>query len=117
VDNAFRKAFPNAQKLRWYKLNKDYLAKFIAEDVNHNTLYAKNGYMKYDISFGHENNLPAEIRDRVKAAYEDYKITRAVNVKYSDSNIWVINLEGMNYYLLLRLEGEELEEVQKISKA
>ena len=117
VDKAFKKTFPDARNLKWYKLDKDYLAKFITEDMKHNALFKKNGQMKYDISFGYENNLPGEIRDRVQSAYGDYKITKAVNVKFSDRNVWVINLEGMKHYIMVQVEGDEMEEVQKITKS
>ncbi len=31
LNKAFKKAFPGAEELRWYKQNKDYLAKFIKD--------------------------------------------------------------------------------------
>ncbi len=35
VDKAFKKTFPDAENLRWYTLDKNYLAKFIENDLNH----------------------------------------------------------------------------------
>src|SRR6476469_5492165 len=70
VDKAFKATFPNAENLRWYKLDKDYLAKFIVSDMSHNALFKKNGYLKYDVSYGNENNLPADILKQVQSAYE-----------------------------------------------
>jgi len=117
VDKAFKKAFPAAQSLRWYTLNKFYLAKFIENDMKHQALFAKNGYLKYDISYGNENNLPEDILTRIKNAYEDYKITRVANVKEAGRNIWVTNLESLNNYVLVRVEDDEMEEVGKYKKS
>ncbi|HUZ57742.1 MAG TPA: hypothetical protein VMU83_03065 [Hanamia sp.] len=33
VDKAFKKTFPDAQNLKWYMLDKNYLAKFIEKDL------------------------------------------------------------------------------------
>jgi hypothetical protein len=117
VNKAFKKAFPDAEDLSWYTYDKEYLAKFIIKDMNHNTLYRKNGVMKYDISYGYEHNLPGKIKDMVTGAYDNYKITRAINVKVNDRNIWVVKMEGMKKYLTVRVEDEEMDEVESFSKA
>ena len=117
VNKAFKKAFPDAEELSWYKYDKEYLAKFIIKDMNHNTLYRKNGVLKYDISYGYEHNLPGKIKEMVTGVYDNYKITRAINVKVTDRNIWVVKLEGMKKYLTVRVENEEMDEVESFSKA
>ena len=117
VNKAFKKAFPDAEELSWYKYDKEYLAKFIIKDMNHNTLFRKNGVMKYDISYGYETNLPEKIKEMVMGVYDNYKITRAINVKVTDRNIWVVKLEGMKKYLTVRVEDEEMDEVESFSKA
>ena len=117
VNKAFKKTFPDAEELSWYKYDREYLAKFIIKDMNHNTLYRKNGVMKYDISYGYETNLPEKIKEMVMGVYDNYKITRAINVKVTDRNIWVVKLEGMKKYLTVRVEDEEMDEVESFSKA
>lgn len=117
LNNAFVKTFPDAENVRWYKLSKDYLAKFIKKDMDHNALFKKNGVLKYDISFGYEENLPADIRNLVQTSYSDFKITRAINVKEGGRNIWVINLDGINNYVIVRVEDQELEEVQRFKRS
>jgi hypothetical protein len=117
VNKAFKKAFPDAEELSWYKYDKEYLAKFIIKDMNHNTLYRKNGVMKYDISYGYETNLPEKIKEMVTGVYDNYKIIRAINIKVTDRNIWVIKLEGMKKYVTVRVENEEMDEVESFSKA
>ncbi len=43
IDKAFRKAFPGAQNLTWYEINKHYIVKFIENDMKHQALFTKNG--------------------------------------------------------------------------
>src|SRR3954470_18909367 len=53
VGKAFKTAFPDAENLNWYKLDQNYLAKFIQNDMDHNALFKKNGVLKYDVSYGY----------------------------------------------------------------
>ena len=117
VDKAFKKSFPKATNLKWYDMNKFYLARFIENDMKHQTLFTQKGFLKYDISYGFEQHLPAEIRDRIKGAYEAYRIIHVANVKEAGRNIWVTNLESLNHLVLVRVEEDEMEEVEKYSKS
>ena len=117
VDKAFKKAFPQAKNLKWYDMNKFYLAHFIENDIKHQAVFTQKGYLNYDISYGFEQHLPLEIRDRIQGAYEDYKITHVANVKGAGRNIWVTNLESLNHLVMVRVEDDELEEVEKYNKS
>ncbi|MEY5046456.1 MAG: hypothetical protein RL713_1681, partial [Bacteroidota bacterium] len=72
VYSSFRKAFPEAENLRWYKYDRDYLAKFFMKDMDHNALFRQNGVMKYDISYGYEQHLPEKIKEDILKAYDNY---------------------------------------------
>jgi hypothetical protein len=39
------------------------------------------------------------------------------NVKESGRNIWVINLESLRNYVMVRVEEEEMEEVKRVNKS
>src|SRR4051794_8529470 len=58
VSNAFNASFKDAVSPTWYRLDKDYLVKFITGDMNNTALFKKNGALVYQISYGHESNLP-----------------------------------------------------------
>lgn len=116
VYSSFRRAFPEAENLRWYKYDRDYLAKFFMKDMDHNALFRKNGVMKYDISYGYQQHLPQAIKDDVLKAYDNYKIIRAINVKAYERDIWVIKLEGERKYLTVRVEEGEMDEVESFYK-
>ena len=117
VNNAFMKTFPDAMNVSWYKFDKDYLARFIENDMDHNALFKKNGVLKYDVSFGYAQNLPDDVLQTVEGAYPDHKITRTFRVKEGGRDIWVVNLEGIKNYVTARVENNELEEVQRFIKS
>jgi hypothetical protein len=116
IDRAFKKAFPNAQLLDWYEVNKMYLVKFIEDDMKHHALFTKKGMLKYDISFGDEKNLSKDLLGKLQNAYDEYNITAVSNVKEDGRNIWVINLENSKHLVLARIENDELEETFKYNK-
>lgn len=117
VNSAFKRTFPGATNVNWYKFDKDYLAKFIKNDMNHNALFKKNGVLKYDVSFGYESHLPEDVRQMVTSRYAHYQITRTFRVQEGDRDIWVVNLEGTKNYVIARVENDEIEEVQRFNKS
>lgn len=116
IDKVFRKTFPDAINMKWYEVNKLYLVKFIENDVKHHALFTKKGVMKYTITYGNENQLPAEMLSRIKEAYNEYDITRVANIKEAGRSIWVINLDNMKHLVLVHMEDGEMEEVEKTEK-
>jgi len=116
IDKAFKKAFPNAQLLDWYEMNKMYLIKFIQNDMKHHALFTKKGYLKYDVSFGKEKNLTERIRHEIQKAYDEYNISYVTNVKENGRDIWVVNLENLKHLILVRYENNELEETYRYDK-
>ncbi|MBI1344471.1 MAG: hypothetical protein GC171_16230 [Terrimonas sp.] len=117
LNKVFEKSFPDAMDLKWYKQDKDYLAKFMIADMEHNALFKQNGYLKYDIGFGYEHNLPQDLKTRIQSVYPDCKIFRVVNLRGQDRNVWVVNLEGLKNYYLVKMEESEMEQIEKIVKA
>ena len=117
LTNSFKKSFPDAYNLRWYKYDRNYLAKFIQEDMDHNALFKKNGYLVYDISYGFEKNLPENIHDMVTGVYDNFKIIRSINVKTEGRDIWIVQLEGLKKYATVRIEDMEIDEVERFNKA
>ena len=117
VLKSFQGEFRNAMDPIWYKLDKNYLVKFMTEDQKNTALFKNNGRLIYHISYGTEKNLPGEIRDKVMGSYEDYKITAAIHVNEANRSIWVINLEGLKKLIIVRVEEGELEEVGNYVKS
>jgi hypothetical protein len=117
VKTSFQQAFSDAVWVRWHKMNKDYLVKFIKADMGHSAFFLKNGYLKYDISYGFESNLPIQVREDVKSGYRDFMITHVAHVQEAQRDIWVINLESLTYYVIVRSENGELEEVERFGRS
>jgi hypothetical protein len=117
VWNSFHSYFVNAQDPKAYEINKEYLIKFMTdENVNH-ALFTKGGEFVYHISFGHEKNMPEDVKDAVKSVYYNYEITRAIKVTDGKRLIWVVNLENAKHLILARTENGEVEEVQRLKKS
>jgi hypothetical protein len=117
VWNSFHSYFANAQDPRAYEINKQYLIKFMTdENVNH-ALFTKGGEFVYHISFGHEKNMPEDVRDAVKSVYYNYEITRAIKVTDGHRLAWIVNLENAKHLVLARTENGEVEEIQRLKKS
>lgn len=117
VIHSFRGHFKDAMDPIWYRMNKNYLVKFISKDQDNTALFKANGKLIYNISYGGEANLPEDIRGIVTGSYEDYKIVNAIHVSEAGRSIWVVNLEGLKKLILVRVEGGELEEVGNYVKS
>lgn len=117
VDDAFNARFPNADDVVWRRLNKDYLTKFIETDLKHQALFRKNGSMKYDIIYMGESHLPKELLESVRTAYSAYEIDNAARIERGGQIFWIINLQGIRQYVVLRSEDGDLSEVRRIEKA
>ena len=117
VRKAFESSFKNAQQMRWYEANKNYLVKFIEDDQEHNVLYRKNGRPIYHVAYGYEKNLPKATRNLIKSRYEDFKIARVFNIQQDRRDIWIVNLENKDYMILSRVEENILNEVKRSKNA
>lgn len=117
IDRSFAANFPDAYDIVWRKLNKDYLTKFIQVDVKHQSLFRKNGSLKYDIIYMNASHLPKDIADLVTSAYNAYEIKHAARVERAGQVFWIINLEGIRSYVVVRAEDGDLSEVKRIEKS
>jgi hypothetical protein len=114
---SFSGYFGDAENPKWFRMNKDYLVKYMIYDEQNRALFTKRGNLIYHISYGYEKSLPEDLRKQVKSIYFDYEITRAIKVSEAGREIWVINLEDSKNLILVRLEGGDMEEVEKLTKA
>ncbi|MGE5521555.1 MAG: hypothetical protein ACM3VS_16640 [Candidatus Dadabacteria bacterium] len=117
VTSAFDKRFRDAMDAQWYKMNKNYLVTFIATDMKNSALFKQNGRLIYHVSYGTEQHLPVSVKKQVQDSYRDYNVTRAVNVKMNDRDVWMVNLEGTKRYLIVAVEDGELIEMETVKKA
>jgi len=117
VRDAFFSKFKDAQNLRWFEINKNYLVKFILDDQEHQAVFKKNGEFVYHIGYGVEKNLPESVRDMVKSKYSKYSIGRVFNVDRNDRSIWIVNLENQKYYIITSIEEDMMNEIARYKNA
>lgn len=111
VAESFDKIFPLSYGDKWFKMNKNYLVKFMIRDQKNTALFKKSGALIYHISYGHEKDLPDDTRQLIKSQYVDLRITTAIHVDQGGRKIWVVNLEDPKKFIIVRVEDGELEEV------
>jgi hypothetical protein len=116
VDEAFKSTFKNGQDPVWYNANKNFLVKFINNDMRNNALFRKNGNMIYNISYGYEKDLPENVSTLVKNKYDDYNVVVAFNVKQDNREVWIVNLENEKNNVTARVEDGVLNEASRTRK-
>lgn len=117
VHNAFLDRFKNAEDLRWFNVNKNYLVKFIMEDQEHHAVFTKNGDMLYHIAYGVEKDLPPSVLVEIKSQYDKYKIGRVFNIDRDGRNIWIVNLESDKNFVITGVEKNVISEISRFKNA
>lgn len=116
VNEAFQSTFKDAEDPVWYLANKNYLVKFINNDMKNNALFRKNGQLVYHISYGYEKDIPENVSSLIKNRYKDYEVVVAFNVKQDERDIWVVNLENEKNIVMARVEEGVLDEASRTKK-
>ena len=113
VLNNFSKSFNTASNVRWMQFENKYLVKFDQNDMNHNALYRKRGYMLYHVGYGYEKNLPSDVQKMVKSTYKGYHVKRAFLIEQDNRQIWIVNLLGSDNLVSARIESGVMEEISR----
>ncbi len=93
ISKNFTKAFKNADNIKWYVVDKFFLAAFNNNGRNSRVLFNKTGGILYEISYGVEKDLPIEVKNIIKTIYSNYNITSIAEVSEEwDRKEWIINL-------------------------
>lgn len=117
VRDAFKKDFKGATNPRWYKIDENFIIKFMTQDQKNHALYHKNGLIYYHIAYGTEKHLPENIKDQIKRSYSGAKITTVIHVSQDNRNIWLANLEMGKLLILVREEDGNFQEVERVKNA
>ncbi|MBI1780318.1 MAG: hypothetical protein HYR66_02970 [Sphingobacteriales bacterium] len=117
VWNTFQDEFRGATNVTWYKVDKDYLIKFVMNDIAQKVLYNKNGQQIYHISYFEEHEVPVTISTRLKNQFKGFSIKLALMVEENERVIWVINMENEEKLLFIRIEDGEVELVKELGNA
>lgn len=117
VTTAFKGQFQNAVNPRWYKLDKNYLVKFMMKDQKNHALYDKNGELIYHLSYGGAADLAKNHLDMVNTEYPGCKIITAIHAEQGSRSIWFVNVEFKNDLVLAAIEEDQLQEVSRVHSA
>ncbi|WP_133159370.1 hypothetical protein [Solitalea longa] len=112
----FNHIFKEASDIKWYGVDKNFVAKFMMNEQKNQVAFTKNGTMIYHLTYGFEKNLPKDVRAQVKRRYFDYTIMSVVNLKQDNRNIWLINLHDAVNIIGLRVEDGSMDEMEKYFK-
>ena len=116
VTKAFQSTFPDAKAPTWYHPNKNYVVTFLMNDIKHNALFSKNGYLIYQISYGNENTIPEEMQPQVEEQFDGYNIIAAINVKQDGRDMWFITGEGQRDFLNVSVEEGVMSAPTKVKR-
>lgn len=116
VTKAFQSTFPDAKTPTWYHPNKNYVVTFLMNDIKHNALFSKNGYLIYQISYGNESTIPEEMQSQVEDQFEGYNIIAAINVKQDGRDMWFITGEGEKDFLNVSVEEGVMSKPTKVKR-
>lgn len=116
VTKAFQSTFPDAKAPTWYHPNKNYVVTFLMDDIKHNALFSKNGYLIYQISYGNENTIPDEMQPQVDKQFNGYNIIAAINVKQNGRDLWFITGEGQKDFLNVSVEEGVMSKPTKVKR-
>jgi len=111
----FSSLYIGATNVRWAQINKRFLVKFDYNNMNHNALYLKRGYRVYDIGYGYEKDLPANLRKMVNSVYRNHEITRVFEVKQNMDHVWIVNLKNGERFITARIQDGAMRELSRIN--
>ncbi|MET3114730.1 hypothetical protein AAKU52_002467 [Pedobacter sp. CG_S7] len=113
VTKSFNQIFKDAESPKWYVSNKQIIVNFILNDQRNKAVFEKNGRLVYNLVFGVEGQMPAEVRKVVKSKYFDYKINSTVKVNTEGRSIWIVNISDPKEIMVLRVEDGTMDVMDK----
>lgn len=113
---AFKNIFKDAREPRWFYGGTNYAVTFLMNDLKYNALFMKNGNLIYQISYGQENNIPANLKRKVVRRFKDYRIISVINVQQEGHSIWYIVGEGKKDFLNVSIKEGIMSEGRRSKK-
>jgi hypothetical protein len=113
----FQKEFKEAQNVTWYKNDKNYVIKFVLNEIAHQILYNAKGQKIYHLRYVEEPGLPADLVKLLKTTYRGFAIKLGIHIQQHNQSIWVMNLENSQHLIFVRVENGETEVVNELEYA
>jgi hypothetical protein len=109
---AFRKTFPNAEKVNWQETRETFIISFLDEGINTDITYSKEGTFLRSVRYYDEKNLPLQLRIITKEQYPGRKIFGVTEVSTITNGshhlraLYYIKLEDEKGWLTLESDAD-----------
>lgn len=120
---SFAVQFPHAQKATWQELNDAYVVSFVEDGIRLRVVYLKNEALTHIIRYYLEENLPLDIRLKIKAKYPAKKIygvteeTIISNIENRSKTVYYIKLEDDSSWVTIKAtRNKKLKPIEKLNK-
>lgn len=116
--------FPHAQKVVWQEHDDSYIVSFVEDGIRVRVVYLRNGHVTQFIRYYLEENLPLDIRLKVKKQFPGKDIHGIVeenivsNLENRSKTIYYIKLQDEISWLTVRAERhKKYKLIEKFNKA
>ena len=123
VLRAFEVQFPNAQKVNWQESEEAYLVSFVEDGIRVRIVYLRNGALTHFLRYYFEENLPLDLRLRLKNKYPGktiYGVTEeniVSNIQNQSKTIYYIKLEDANSWFTIKVQkNRKMRLIEKLNK-
>jgi hypothetical protein len=119
----FASNFPNAQKVVWQELQEAYVVSFVEDRIRIRITYLRNGELTHFIRYYQEENLPLDVRLKIKEKFADKTIYGVVeenifsNIENRGRTIYHVKLQDNSSWYTVRVEkNKKMKLVEKLNK-
>jgi hypothetical protein len=105
IEKDFKKDFPKAEQVKWYKTDSMYEVLFINDQVNCRMSYRLDGTIDRTIRYYTEEHLPPFILARIKRKYAGKKIFGITEDTSADGLTYNIVLEDEKHWLNIQSDS------------
>ena len=112
IEEKFKKIFPGAHDVSWYKEGDDYLAYFKIEQVTTRAILNKKGELVSYLRYYARQKLPPLILFKLSKKYPGATVLGVTEIYKNDKLIFSISLGGSNNHWMVALDsnGHEILE-------
>lgn len=112
----FEKSFKATSNVNWYKGENGFIVFFYQEKMKKICYYSTKGNWLYMLFSYNEDKLVRPVWHRVKQVYYEYSIIWVNEIQTMRKTIYVVHLEGKENFKNIRVDDENMSEIQEIRK-
>jgi hypothetical protein len=114
----FQLRFQKVDNAMWFSDQNGFMSYFIKNGYGNRVFYDRKGHWEFSLILYSEDQLPADLRDVVKARYFDLSITLIEEVQTNNGMVYVVHLENKANIKIIRLSSDgEMDILQEFTKA